>query len=116
MVRAMVYAGLPSDYQVMAKYAVHTGDYDEILTAVCAALKVDYEVLMGKSRQRDISDARKIAFRLLRDVSRLTLVQIGKIFNKDHSTVVHSLNAYDEFYQFDACFREKVFRVKSFLN
>jgi|GEM_PF-3482128 len=115
MVRAMVYAGLPADYQVMAKYAVHTGDYEKILTAVCVGLKIDHKALVGKCRTREISDARKIAFRLLRDLSSMTLVQIGRLFNKEHSTVVHSLDAYNELYEVDPAFREKVLRVKRLL-
>lgn len=111
----MVYAGLTQEGQVMAKYSVHTGDYRKIISAVCIGLQIDNRDLVGKSRERDISDARKIAFRLLRDLSRLTLVQIGKLFGKEHSTVVHALTSFDELYQFDPAFKAKFNRVKSLL-
>ena len=43
-----------------------------------------------KSQKRDIVTPRQIAMHLIKKYTRLSLQQTGKIFNKDHSTVLHS--------------------------
>jgi len=116
MVRAMVYAGLPADYQVMAKYGVTHSGHDEILTAVCVGLRVELKAIIGKCRMRHLVEARQIAFYLMRQLTGLTLKQIGEVFNRDHSTVVYGIQTCSDLLDVDIDFQKKVHRIKSLLR
>lgn len=50
------------------------------------------EKLREKSRERDQSEARGVVMYLLRKHTPHTLIEIGKIFSKDHGTVIHWFN------------------------
>lgn len=115
MVRAMVYAGLPQDVQVMAKYGVTKSDHDAIMMAVCVALRVEKKALIGRGRPRELVEARHIAFYLMRKLTGLTLTQIGEIFNRDHSTVIYGIETCEDLMEVDIPFQRKVYRVKSLL-
>ncbi len=46
--------------------------------------------LRGSSRQRSVSEARGVAIHLARELTSASLQQIGRYFNRDHSTVLHA--------------------------
>lgn len=50
------------------------------------------EDILGKSRKRMIVNARRKCMVMLRNKGHTT-TEIGRILNRDHSTVVHSLQA-----------------------
>lgn len=115
MVRAMVYAGLPQDVQVMAKYQVHSNEYGMIIMAVCVGLKVSKADLLGVCRKRDLVEARQIAFYLLRTLTDLTLEQIGSLFNRAHTTVIYGKEMCEQLLDVDVAFQKKMYKVKSLL-
>lgn len=115
MTRAMVYVGLPHDVQVMAKYGVTQSDHDQILTAVCVGLRVELKAVLGRNRMRPLVEARQIAFYLMRQLSGLTLTQIGEIFGRDHSTVIYGINTVNDLLKVDVPFQKKVHYIKSLL-
>lgn len=47
----------------------------------------------GKERTHSISHARQDCMRMIRDHTSLSLPQIGRIFNRDHTTVLHGIRA-----------------------
>jgi len=53
------------------------------------------------SRKRNFVEARAMYYKLLRDVSNMTLQAIGDTVNKDHSTIIHSLNSVDDWMKYD---------------
>ncbi len=61
-----------------------------ILETVAAYYKLAQEDLLGASRARKIAYPRQIAMYLLREHSRLSFMQIGRVLgNRDHSTILH---------------------------
>ena len=52
--------------------------------------------LYGTSRTKDIKNARQIAMYLMSDQLGLSTVKIGIEFNKDHTTVMHSLRVVEK--------------------
>jgi chromosomal replication initiator protein len=54
----------------------------------CAVTRSD---LLGKRRTKRISEARQLAMSLCRSLTKLSLQQIGSIFNRDHSTVLRAI-------------------------
>ena len=53
------------------------------------------------SRKRNFVEARAIYYKLLRDVSNMTFQAIGDTVNKDHTTIIHSLNSIDDWMKYD---------------
>ena len=62
------------------------------IAEVSAATGVGITSLQSKSRMRDIVRARWAAMWLLR-AQGLSTPHIGRLFNRDHSTVMHALDA-----------------------
>jgi chromosomal replication initiator protein len=63
-----------------------------ILNEVASFYKLEERQITGKSRQASLITARQAAMFLIREMTNMSLEQIGdKVFNKDHSTVSHSL-------------------------
>jgi chromosomal replication initiator protein len=50
------------------------------------------EDLVSKSRSRPLTTARHVAMYLTRECTGLSLIKIGELFNRDHSTVMHGIN------------------------
>jgi len=48
--------------------------------------------MKGESRVREIVLARQVAMYLIRKITNLSLIDTGRVFNRDHSTVVTSTN------------------------
>jgi len=63
----------------------------QLTGAVARHFDLSLSELKGKSRQQKIAEARGLAMYLARDLTDLTLAEIGKLFgNRDHSTVLHA--------------------------
>ena len=63
-----------------------------ILFAVAAAFRVPVIDIVSHRRARRICEARHAAFRIARDLTLLSLPQIGKrIGGRDHTTVLHGI-------------------------
>jgi len=73
-----------------------TGSY-QILTAelvsefVAAQFKVKFADMQSRSRKKNITFPRQVAMYLARKHTSAPLTEIGKVFNRDHSTVMHSI-------------------------
>ena len=65
---------------------------DDIIKAVCTYFFFTKEELIKRNRLRERVFARHIAVFFLRNELNFSLSTIGKIFNQDHTTVIHSIN------------------------
>lgn len=66
---------------------------EKILENVSATMGVSVENIVSDKRDKAIKDARQIAMYILREMTGMSLEEIGKSFNgKTHSTVKHSIN------------------------
>ena len=62
-----------------------------IQEAVSSVLGVPREALLSKQRTPRVTRARQLAMFLTRELTSLSLAQIAREFERDHSTVLHSL-------------------------
>ena len=62
-----------------------------VINKVCVHFEVHKETLMKKSRTTDIVRARNVIHNMLNEKYRMSLTDIGKIFNQDHTTVLYSI-------------------------
>ena len=64
--------------------------------------------IRGPSRIRKHVNARNIAMYLIRNITGLSTVEIGKIFGRDHSTAVHSLDQVDARVKTDPAYSQTI--------
>lgn len=67
-----------------------------ILELVCHHFRVTKEELCSKSRQRRITFPRQVAMYLCRRFTGESLQTIGKLFNRDHATVIYAVNSVEK--------------------
>lgn len=80
-----------------------------IISYICSYYNIDEETLRGQSRSRDVVAARQLAMYLIRRMHATSLDGIGKEFgNRDHSTILHSLDKVEKQMQTDPKFAERV--------
>ncbi len=80
---------------------------DKIITHVSRVYNVSVSDIRGKSRKREVSEARQMSMYIIKEVCGLTMAEIGKEFNgRDHSTVVHSINNVSQRLKTDSFYRD----------
>ena len=63
-----------------------------IINQVCKFYSIDETVLRGTLKNKGTAEARQVAIYLIRKLTNLSTPDIGKEVNKDHSTVLYSIN------------------------
>ena len=70
------------------------------LDKIFAAIEKKYEVskadLISQSRVKEIAQARHVAIYLIRTITEMSFPAIGKIFNRNHATIMSSLDVIDK--------------------
>ena len=90
---------------------------DNILDYISKYYGVDKEVICGQQRVKDAVAARQIAMYLIRSITKLSVVDIGKVFDtRDHSTVLYSLKQVEKQMKTDPAFAETVKEIKANIN
>jgi hypothetical protein len=75
--------------------AVDLVEAQRVVAAVCAVWNTNVEDLAGPSRARPIVPPRQTAMALIAGrCPRLSLPAIGRLFGRDHSTVIYALNTH----------------------
>ncbi|MBR1937750.1 MAG: chromosomal replication initiator protein DnaA [Spirochaetales bacterium] len=64
----------------------------DITKAVAAYYNIEPTQLRSKSRTAIIKDARNVAIFLSRKITQYSTTEIGNFFNRDHSTITHSID------------------------
>ena len=64
---------------------------DEVLEIVCGYFGVTREQIISHKRTRNLVLSRHICFFVLRHRFNLTLNEIGQLFRRDHTTIMHGL-------------------------
>jgi chromosomal replication initiator protein len=68
----------------------HSVNINQIKKTVCKHFKVSMEDLNSKKKNNSIAWPRQVAMYLATELTSLSLPEIGREFNRDHSTVVHA--------------------------
>jgi chromosomal replication initiator protein len=67
-----------------------------ILAETAAYFNLTRADLVGKSRSRPLTNARHVAMYLVRECTGLSLLKIGELFERDHTTVMHGLKKVEQ--------------------
>lgn len=69
---------------------------EAIQDAVCSVLAVERSDLLSSVRTTRVARARQLAMYLARELTPHTVSEIGRAFERDHTTVAHALRAVDD--------------------
>jgi chromosomal replication initiator protein len=90
---------------------------DVIIDYISKYYSLDETIIRGQQRVRDAVSARQIAMYLIRSMTTLSLDDIGKEFdNRDHSTVLHSIDKVEKQMKRDSSYAETVKEIKTNIN
>ena len=90
---------------------------EAILEYISKYYSLDEAVIRGQQRIRDAVAARQIAMYLIRSMTNLSLDEIGKVFdNRDHSTVLYSIQQVEKKMKKEPSFAERVKEIKTNIN
>ena len=67
-----------------------------IISHVCKFYGLDENTLRGTQKTKRVAEARQIAAYLIRKLTNLSTPDIGKEFNRDHTTILHSINKIED--------------------
>lgn len=86
-----------------------------IISTVCEYFKVTLNQLKSVRRDRQIVFPRQLAMYYLYYYCNKSTVEIGRIFKKDHTTVVHSLRKVRGWMQVDQNIYDQVLELRSLI-
>jgi chromosomal replication initiator protein len=83
-------------------------EIDNTIEIICKIMKVPITDLYSKKRDRVTADCRNLIFYVLRNYYNLKFSYIGKMFGRDHTTVMAGIRSYNNLYATDPTFRNRV--------
>jgi chromosomal replication initiator protein len=92
-------------------------DVSDIMDVVAAYYRLDENALPGRSRKQQVVKARQMAIYFARELTEKSLSSIGDHFGgRDHSTVIHSINAIRDRLDTDDRFQREYDEVRQTLR
>ncbi len=82
--------------------------FELIVETVSAYFNIDSDSIYGKSRKREISDARQVVMYLAKEMTQLSSTNIGMRLSRDHATVLHSCRIVKERISIDKKLQEDI--------
>lgn len=84
----------------------------EIIDAACLAFDVNLNDVMSHRRHRPAARARQAAMFLAKEMTPLSLSQIGRRLNRDHTTVLHATREVPRLMAADAGLARRIRRTR----
>lgn len=78
-----------------------------IIETVCEHCDVEFKQLYSKSRAANIVEARQLASYFIYFLTEHSLKSTGRMLNRDHATVMHSIKVVRNQIEFNKKYREK---------
>ena len=77
----------------------------------------DVQTLKSKHRKRELVESRNLAYYLTRTlIPKISLVKLGKIFNRDHSSIIHGINQVQDQMDVNKSFYERTNQIEQHLR
>ena len=80
----------------------------KVATEVCQKFNVTFDRLTMKCRENAVAVPRQVVFYIARELSDIRLTELGRIFHKDHGTVLYGHRSVKERMTVDRDFAETV--------
>lgn len=112
----MAIPGVPKSTNLDRSKLFRVFDPEIIIKSSCHYFEIDLEDIQGKSRKRELVIPRQVIMYFLTEYTDLTYKIIGNIFNRDHTTVIHSKDTIKDLMTTDDDIRAKVEELKKFIS
>ena len=90
---------------------------DTIIAEICKYYRIDESAIRGQQRDRNIVRGRQVAMYLIRRMSNYSYKDIGREFgDRDHTTVMHSIEQVEQRMKKDSAFAETVRDITTNIN
>lgn len=89
---------------------------DDILNEVAREFDISKNKLCALSRAREVAVPRQICMYLCKKLTKNALATIGVTFNRNHSTVIHSIRRCEELLETDNEYSQKIRNIEKKLN
>ena len=86
---------------------------DIITDTVCFELNINVSDISAKTRKRHIVEARQIIAFICRKDFKMTFPYLAKKLNRDHSSIIHSVNVVSDLMEYDRKYCEKVVYLRN---
>ncbi len=83
-----------------------------IIRAVAKYFELEYEDIIGKDRSQKMVEPRKVAMYMVRNMTNESYPKMGKIFNRDHTTIKYSVDTLEELMKTDSAIKAQIKEVK----
>ena len=87
-----------------------------ILEETAKFYELEPSTITGSSRKSDIVLARQVSMYIIRDLTSLSLPEVGKIFGQHHTTVMHSVDKIDKALRKNRELKEVIRDIKANVN
>ncbi len=87
--------------------------FELIAETVSRFYNIDEQLLYGKSRKREISDARQLVMYLTKKKTQLSSTNIGQKLSRDHATVLHACKQIEQRLSIEKKFRHEVEMIEN---
>ena len=91
---------------------------EKIIKVACEVLGVEYHAFVGKGRRKEVCEARHIVSYILVKKLYMTLERVGSEYlgKRDHTTVINSIRKFNNLYDTEEDFRNKVHIILDNVN
>lgn len=79
-------------------------------------LNISIDDIKSRTRVREVSEARQILFFVLNKFFGIPLSHIGRMYERNHATVIHAIKNVTNWRQTDQLFRDKSDRILRLYN
>lgn len=85
----------------------------KIAQIVCETNHTEFNQVFSRSRKRETVEIRMILITFLYVYRAYTYANIGNMFGRDHSTIIHNINTHDNLLDTDSLYAVKYFKTLS---
>lgn len=88
-------------------------DSDKIIRIVVEFTGITVDQMIGNGKNAHVSDSRFIMWRMLRRFTKLTLMDIGQMFRRDHTSIMYGVQRCEDLISTEPSFRDKIRFIES---
>jgi chromosomal replication initiator protein len=78
--------------KTLCVFSDYVAEEEEIIQTVCDFFQITREGMMGRLRTEKLAWPRQVAMYFVRRMTRRSLHEVGRLFKRDHGTVMHAIN------------------------
>ena len=114
---AIIFTGLYASEKRRFIASIRNQPFQNLIIDICQFFNISVEDMKSKSRLGKVVKCRHVVSFILYLNTPLTLKSIGEhVGNRDHSTIIHSIDLVKDLMEYNKGFREKIQELKDFLE